>query len=750
MYTNQIRFTGTSGIDVESLVKQLMNAESQRLYKVQKNKTSLEWKQDAYRSISSSLINYQNKFMSVASSSSFRLPSSYKAISASAKLSTGGVLSDTSAITIRSGSSSKSGKHDVKVLEVASKDVYKSTDSLTTSIKGSGGFDYTKIKAGDAFNVSLDGETSRKITFTSDEVAGFTSESDFMSKFNTKLSVLGSESVGGVVQNKVVASVDGGNIKITSPGNHSVVISDAGREINAQTAGGVLADSLTALAGVPSEDGESETKPLTGEFIVKVGDEEKTVALDIQDTTDMSPEDVLKSVNAALSKASAGVSATLSDDGKLVFKNNNSAAEVSIYEASGDNTLSKLGASAMNISRGSALSEIGIKSGSSSAVNSSKTLDQVFDSSVFGADSKARFTINGTEFEIDKTDTIAQLTEMVNSKGTGATLSFDNIQGKFSLSSTETGAINEISFSDEGGTGLLTSGLKLNDKISSASDSAIEVDGVLFTRATNNFNLTDLSITITEDAKGKTFVADLAVDVSKPLDTIKSFVEQYNNLIDSLNKQTTTVRPRSDKYSYYDPLTDEEKKGMNESDLKAYEEKAKTGLLYNDQTVKSITSELRNLMYQPVTLEDGSKISLFEIGITTSSKISDFGKLVIDEDKLRSELEKRPDAVGALFTQATSSASEGLADRVNNVIRKTVERGGSLYNKSGIEGTSSDKDNAMFRMIKQQDDIIRQMRTILAGKETRYYAMFSKMETAMNQANSQMDSLFAMMTNGAQ
>ena len=53
-------------------------------------------------------------------------------------------------------------------------------------------------------------------------------------------------------------------------------------------------------------------------------------------------------------------------------------------------------------------------------------------------------------------------------------------------------------------------------------------------------------------------------------------------------------------FSDYEPLTDEDKASMSESAIKAYEEKAKQGLLFND---RNLSDRVHNLVGVGGTLE---------------------------------------------------------------------------------------------------------------------------------------------------
>ena len=61
------------------------------------------------------------------------------------------------------------------------------------------------------------------------------------------------------------------------------------------------------------------------------------------------------------------------------------------------------------------------------------------------------------------------------------------------------------------------------------------------------------------------------------METVKKMVEKYNEIIELVNKETGT-KPNRD----YPPLTSAQKEELSESEIEAWEEKAKEGLLFND------------------------------------------------------------------------------------------------------------------------------------------------------------------------
>lgn len=66
------RVTGlSSGIDVDTIVTQLTTAEKEKkLYKLQKKEQLAEWKQEDYRTITSDIQDFADKYFNVTSSSS--------------------------------------------------------------------------------------------------------------------------------------------------------------------------------------------------------------------------------------------------------------------------------------------------------------------------------------------------------------------------------------------------------------------------------------------------------------------------------------------------------------------------------------------------------------------------------------------------------------------------------------------------------------------------------------------------------
>ncbi len=164
-------------------------------------------------------------------------------------------------------------------------------------------------------------------------------------------------------------------------------------------------------------------------------------------------------------------------------------------------------------------------------------------------------------------------------------------------------------------------------------------------------------------------------------------------------------------------------------------------------------------------------ISLSSIGITSKSW-QDNGKLTIDEDKLKQAIREKPDEVKNLFIQksedvpsysrdltaqerSTRSKQQGLLNRISDILEDNISiyrnkygRKGILLEKAGMEGDASEYNSSIAKDIDDYNDRIKEMLDKLLKKEENYYREFSRLETYMNQMNSQMNWLMSQLNVG--
>ena len=371
-------------------------------------------------------------------------------------------------------------------------------------------------------------------------------------------------------------------------------------------------------------------------------------------------------------------------------------------------------------------------------MDSSKTLNELKVSSGLAFTSNT-ITINGKPLTVDPSvDTIASLVSQINSdKDMGVSAIFDEATAKKSLMAKETGA-GTISVTGD----LLTGAgaFNLNTALD-GKNSQFSLNGMQLERTTNRFTINGVDITLKAKSNGQASSINVVSDTDKAIETIKSFINDYNEMVDAIQ-----TKLKEERFRKFTPLTAEQKKDMKDDEIKNWEEKAKSGLLRNDSVLEKIVMDARAIMSASIQVgsppEDYSANS---IGIETG-KWFEGGKLQINEDKLRAALENEPDKVSQLFLSKGENGTgiglfEQLSTKVNEGMVQISKKAGTyLYNTTG---TNFNPESTIGEELKYIDRRITDWNRILVDKENQYYKKFSAMETAINRFNSQSSSLFS-------
>ena len=226
------------------------------------------------------------------------------------------------------------------------------------------------------------------------------------------------------------------------------------------------------------------------------------------------------------------------------------------------------------------------------------------------------------------------------------------------------------------------------------------------------------------------------------MDAVRSFVEDVNKLMNDVHTAYTTQPLKkssgSTKRDGYEPLTEKDKEDMSESAVKAYEEKAKTGLLFGDTDLSSFYSKFLTAI-QPSGSE---RIDLESIGITTAYS-SGVTTLTLDETKLRNALSADPDKVRNVFTKTTDSGStNGLMARVKNTLNAyastSIGSQGILVRKAGTKRSAlSLLNNSLQSQYNNIGEQIEKWQSKLSDKVDFYTKQFASLEKMMNSYNNQ-------------
>jgi len=352
--------------------------------------------------------------------------------------------------------------------------------------------------------------------------------------------------------------------------------------------------------------------------------------------------------------------------------------------------------------------------------------------------------------KFDGTATIGELVSKINNdKSLGLSAVFNDITGKLVLTRQSTGklaASNEISWTDKN---TLIVGAEPVKTSVEGKNAIYSIGGTALEQKTNIF--TQNGLTITLNATSTTAITlNTKLDTQANFDSIKKFVDKYNEMIDKMNKKV-----REEKYRDFQPLTDAQRKELSEDEVKKWEEKAISGVLKNDSFLRDGMTSFRSAISAKIDTgysytADSKTIELnymSQIGITSTSDFRDGGKLKLDETKLKKMLEEQPEGVYKLFT---SDAPEPLKDAQGNPIPSINGLDGFVRQIQGFATTMRDKISKVagldgsvattYRLGKSLADLDKSMLTWedkLTKKENAYYRRFAAMEQAMNQANSQ-------------
>ena len=295
----------------------------------------------------------------------------------------------------------------------------------------------------------------------------------------------------------------------------------------------------------------------------------------------------------------------------------------------------------------------------------------------------------------------------------------------------------------------------------SGQDAVIVLDEVQYTNSSNEFSINGLNITAQgvtdvqdkkdsehpEDFKfkydiGNAITINTNTDTQGLYDTVKNFLTEYNNIINEITKLYNADSSRG-----YDPLTDEEKDAMSDTEISKWETKIKDSLLRRDNSLSSIMSAMITSMNTGITIGDKT-YSLSTFGIHTMGYLNavenEQNAFHIDgdsedentsgnKDYLMAAIKEDPDTVIEFMKQLTTN--------LYNAIDKQMQ-GNSLRSRFKIYN-----DKELDIQYKNYTTTIKEWEKKVSAKEDYYYKKFSQMETALAKLNSQQSSLSGLLGN---
>lgn len=403
----------------------------------------------------------------------------------------------------------------------------------------------------------------------------------------------------------------------------------------------------------------------------------------------------------------------------------------------------------------SSMTWLGVSSGASTASYVTKSIS---DSSLLGVSTAdlTAMTINGkslTDMGVLETDTLSSMIKKINESGVGAQVSYDSLKDTLQVNSTREGSPNNLSLSSTFINKMKMDSTKIGATATHVvgQNAILSLNGVEITKDSNSFVIDGLQIKLNAEHKAPAGAISIGVktDTTKIVDQIKGFIDTYNGLIKSVGDQVNEKV-----YRAYKPLTTEQKEAMTEDEIKAWEEKSKSGVLRARGEIETVLDRMRSALMEKV---EGVGLTLSQIGIDTTASYTDRGKLVIkDEMKLKNAIENNYTDVVNLFSASSDKAyldknnvseryrENGLANRLYDIIQDSTRitpddngNKGLFLTYAGQKNTTTVSQNTLSKSIDEYDKKITRLNEYLVERENYYYRMFAQVETALSKMNSQ-------------
>ena len=773
-----------SGIDRDALIEQMTARTTSKITAKKQAMTKLEWKRDAYRSISNKIIDLQDNYLSYSATKSLKNsdffaknqvsvqgdPDYTKYISATGNADTASRVSVLGVNKLATSATLISGekKTDSAItLGGISESDFKNKEVKTSNLSGTkltfGTYSITDKKFTPEATFTFPTSYEKKVDGGKTETVtiDYTASSDkIVEQLNEALDSQGFLGKDG--KSGIKFTLNGDKIQISQTDSitdkgKSYVIRETSSALKSLgfNSGNMKQDDIDNGISLDEFNGHTSSleaaaitkQPLSGylkgkSISVSYGGQTKNIELigDKEEIKDFEAfkDSLQKKLDKAFGSGKVTVGKGKDSKGSLTFTatDNKQTLQISAGSKELQNALGITSTQSNKISTGSSLWENRDKLGLGK-YNTKEELN----------DALKNFTVNGAKIDNITADTTVDglLTAINNNKDAGVTATYLGSENKFVLSSNEKGEGRTISLgadpkdttdaanlifggvSQDGTDGemsILYNGVQTT--ITSSSNT-FSIDG-LDIRATNTFNTGSATA-----EGGVSFTA--SADTEKVTETVKKFIEAYNAMIDEVRTQATT-KPDSN----YKPLTDDQKNEMNETSIKNWEDKAKEGILYNSSALKDLDNATQGI-FSSMMINGVSYDDLEKIGISFSDDYTAGGKIVFDEEKFKTAMDSDPEKVSDLFT-GTHGIVNTIDSTLSTYATRYASRNGNSYGVL-IEEAGSEKlsltltNNSIYKELKDMQETITNLQSQLSTEQDRYISQFTQMERLINQMNSQ-------------
>lgn len=778
IYGNRNVLSGlASGMDTESMIENMTQATRIKIAQQNQKKTLLGWKQTAYQGISSQLIEFSKKYMDYQSPTNLLSSAFYD-------------QSIVTSVGKNNALVSASGKTNSKVeingvKELATSATHSAQGSLKPGDLVTKDFDISKELA----HSKLAGGTlsfqygSTEYTITLSKGADLSTPEKLAAEINKQLAEAKISGSDSKLSDKISVKAEGNKLNFTVTGNagNEVKLTGAGTTVKEalnltddQFKDGInLADNAKPFAANINKDKLIENQD-TAEFLTNkkitfsFNGQKKEVTL----LTDAELAE-LKKISGGpqknekfkefLQKKMDDAFGVNADGSKKITINRDSGNGRLTFQTNADNILKITGGDEDIVGE---TSVFGFQNGDGNRLNLNNSLEKL--GVKFNNGDSMDLVINGVKIGTYKKDaTLSQVMRDINAnKEAGINASYSETSNKFVLTSKETGAGSKVEITGADSLAGQLFGVASEHGKDAVINVTINGEQKELTRPSNEIDIDGLKVTIsgtfgydektgqlsTDPAEKVTFTSK--PDTDKMFEAIKTMVEDYNKIVESVYKEMTT-KPNRD----YQPLTDEQKKEMSKEQIEKWEEKAKEGLLFADTQLRSLHDALR-FVFNPGG-EAGAKLRA--MGIEPTDNYKDGGKIKLDESKLKAALNSNPEGVKDAFNALASDSADssimdssskgGVITQLKGVMDRfastSITKPGILVAHAGSPSSpNSMLRNAMKTEMDSIDKILKNLDVKLKKEIDRYNSQFTQLEMLISQMNAQSGQLAGLMGGG--
>ena len=685
-----------SGMDIDTMVKDLMRAERMPLQKLESKKQTLEWTQEAYRGVNTLLLDFENTLFNM------RLGSTYRSRNITS--------SNENFVTATASSAANLTSFQISKVSQLAEAAYRVNASGISN-------DFSnKIDK----NKALFQESSKLAQAPGDEIVwdqGAIKKESFVLEADTNQLEF-NKAISEGYENKLHVQVNGKTFNIAETG-----------------------DNLAANEVFIDGEGNLNFK----EGVLKKG---ARVTVDyVADKFEVTRNLASGTKSLQLSAASIAVEGFQLTKGSEVYKVGSLSDDGKTYN------IAKVVDEDGNTDPNNVLGTIDLTTG---RINFTEELAEDTEVSLeykhnFTSFKMGAHTSDGKverNFFISGDKSLSAMVAEVNNANLGISMMYDEFSDKISINRTDTGNFND------GGDEIIIDGAFLNHSLGFSNSTGQDgknakfiINGLETERPSNSFQIDGITFqlkqTFTTDPNEEAVEGEPPLQVVPPVrlsvsnntddvfDKIKDFVETYNTLIDSLNSKVNETY-----YRDYGPLTEEQREQLSDKQQEDWEEKAKSGMLRRDSILQDALSSMRRDFYSPVNNEASTGVfnQLAAIGITTTKDYMAGGKLEINEAKLREAIEEDPAAVENLFRgDGNSFGEKGIVRRLEDTLKGVKDK---IYERAGRTSWNASQ-YTIGRNMSDLDKQIERFESRLKQIEDRYWRQFTAMEKAMAQANQQ-------------